>query len=235
MISTEGVRMSKILGPILTFLLAIPLALVPLIAIVGLPSAEQLSNGSFGKTKLGQIVTHLLATPEEDGSGNQDKDTLPDAPAWGDQSAQVTSGSPAAIDMARLPASDWATNTSGSSMSGRSPGGGVTNLGWQEGQSASVPAMPVGSWKEFPMTASQAPQITWQQAVGQLNAMGIRDYHLKPGHRPGEFYFFCFFTPRDRPEVTIRYEAEADDPLKAVENVLQQIQGQAHQARRPAI
>jgi hypothetical protein len=31
------------------------------------------------------------------------------------------------------------------------------------------------------------------------------------------------------------YEAEADDPLKAVENVLQQIQGHAHQARRPSI
>ncbi len=223
--------MSKIFGPIFTFLLAIPLALVPVVAIVGLPSAEQLANGSFGKTKLGQMITHVMSTPEEsDEEATQNE--LEEAPAWGGASdGQGTPVNPVTAN----DTAGWGGSPSVPSMTATPSSSPVMNANWQNGGVVNPTAMPAGSWQQYPMPNSQGPQITWQQAVGQLNSMGIRDYHLKPGHRPGEFYFFCFFTPRDRPQVTIRYEAEADDPLKAVENVLQQIQSANYQAQRPAI
>lgn len=232
--------MSKIFGPIFTFLLAIPLALVPLIAIVGMPSADQLANGSFGKTKLGQFVTHLLSSPESTETKEaEERDELPEAPAWGDKNtAQVASSTGMANDS--MSTTGWG-HTPGSSIPPVTQTSGVANMSWQQGQPVVATATaPGSSWNNYPISQqqvpqqSQGPQITWQQAVGQLNSMGIREYHLKPGRRPGEFYFFCFFTPPNRPQVTIRYEAEADDPLKAVENVLQQIQVANHQTRRPA-
>lgn len=66
--------------------------------------------------------------------------------------------------------------------------------------------------------------LTWRKAVQRLNELGIRDYQLLPGERPNEFYFSCCFTPSDNPRITHRFEAEALEPLTAVEKVLQQIE-----------
>jgi hypothetical protein len=63
----------------------------------------------------------------------------------------------------------------------------------------------------------------WKQAVGRLNALGIRDYQLQPGEREGEFNFSCHFAARSNPRVIHRFEAEAADPLDAVNQVLRQL------------
>jgi hypothetical protein len=63
----------------------------------------------------------------------------------------------------------------------------------------------------------------WKQAVGRLNALGIRDYQLQPGEREGEFNFSCRFAARSNPRVIHRFEAEAADPLDAVNQVLRQL------------
>jgi hypothetical protein len=63
----------------------------------------------------------------------------------------------------------------------------------------------------------------WTQAVGRLNALGIRDYQLQPGEREGEFNFSCRFAARSNPRVIHRFEAEAADPLDAVNQVLRQL------------
>jgi len=62
-----------------------------------------------------------------------------------------------------------------------------------------------------------------KQAVGRLNALGIRDYQLQPGEREGEFNFSCRFAARSNPRVIHRFEAEAADPLDAVNQVLRQL------------
>ncbi len=66
-------------------------------------------------------------------------------------------------------------------------------------------------------------QLTWKSAVGRLNALGIRRFRLQPGALECEFHFVCFFTPSDNPRVTYRFEAEAIEPLRAVQKVLDQI------------
>lgn len=71
-------------------------------------------------------------------------------------------------------------------------------------------------------TANGAP-LTWRAAVQRLNQMEIRNFRLEPGRTPEQFVFICSYTPRDNPRVSYRFEAEADEPLKAVEKVLAQI------------
>lgn len=73
-------------------------------------------------------------------------------------------------------------------------------------------------------TAPQPEPLTWTKAVRRLNDLGIRNFRLEPGERPGEFLFACSYTPSQTPHVTRRFEAEADDPLKAVSKVLAQVE-----------
>jgi hypothetical protein len=65
--------------------------------------------------------------------------------------------------------------------------------------------------------------LTWNAAVERLNELEIRNFRLEPGPRLGLFVFICSYTPTDSPSVSYRFESEADQPLKAVQKVLEQI------------
>lgn len=75
-----------------------------------------------------------------------------------------------------------------------------------------------------PAASVPSKPLTWSEAVDRLKEFGIRQYQLQPGEREGEFHFSCFFTPEDDPRIRHRFEAEASDPLRAVGNVLAQIE-----------
>lgn len=68
------------------------------------------------------------------------------------------------------------------------------------------------------------PSLSWQDAIARLHELGIHHYQLEPGSIPSEFHFSCSLTPADNPRVTHRFEAQADDPLHAVSDVLAQIE-----------
>lgn len=77
-----------------------------------------------------------------------------------------------------------------------------------------------------PLTSSSEPLnegLTWREAVRRLNELGIHEFRLEPGSQLGEFYFACEFTPHRDARVTRRFEAEAKEPLLAVQAVLRQI------------
>jgi hypothetical protein len=69
----------------------------------------------------------------------------------------------------------------------------------------------------------QEDTFSWQDAVNRLNELEIRNFRLQPGNRENQYAFVCNYTPSDSPRVSYRFEAEADEPLKAVEKVLEQI------------
>ena len=73
--------------------------------------------------------------------------------------------------------------------------------------------------------AAGAKPLTWRSAVDRLRALGINHYRLAPGTAPNGFHFSCFFSPGGDPRITQRFEAEANEPLGAVEQVLAQIDG----------
>lgn len=64
---------------------------------------------------------------------------------------------------------------------------------------------------------------TWSAAIQKLNDLGIREYRLAPGVRPQGFLFSCTYPQPHNPRISRRFEAEASDPLKAVIQVLQQV------------
>jgi len=73
--------------------------------------------------------------------------------------------------------------------------------------------------------------LTWQGAVRRLNELEIRSFRLEPGRQSNQFVFICSYTPSDAPRVSYRFEAESDEPLKAVEKVLAQIDEWQQQRR----
>jgi len=66
--------------------------------------------------------------------------------------------------------------------------------------------------------------LTWQAAVRRLNSLEIRNFRLEPGAGPDQFVFICSYTPSHEPRVSYRFEAEAAEPLAAVEKVIAQIE-----------
>lgn len=75
-----------------------------------------------------------------------------------------------------------------------------------------------------PERPQAADELSWKTAIARLNQLGISHYQLEPGSDPSEFHFSCSLTLAENPRVTHRFEAQADDPLHAVSDVLAQIE-----------
>jgi hypothetical protein len=71
--------------------------------------------------------------------------------------------------------------------------------------------------------SAEAAVLTWASAVERLNQLEIRSFRLEPALEPGMFIFICSYTPERKPWLSQRFEAQADEPLKAVEKVLAQL------------
>ncbi len=69
--------------------------------------------------------------------------------------------------------------------------------------------------------------LSWEQSIQQLSRYGILDYRLQPGQNAQGFHFACF--QRVDGQTTIRFEAEADDPLQALQQALRQVEAWHHQ------
>ena len=113
-------------------------------------------------------------------------------------------------------------------------GGGQVRQAGNEAFAATAPQgfqrqreLPIDRTGSTPAAASgdvaTPDALTWKTAVRPLNALEIRNFRIEPGRQPSQFIFICSYTPSDSPRVSYRFEAEADEPLKAVEKVLAQI------------
>ncbi len=69
--------------------------------------------------------------------------------------------------------------------------------------------------------------LAWKTAVRELKRLGISEYRLEPGSDPETFLFCCMLPSADKPRVVRRFEAEADDPLAAVAEVIRQVREHA--------
>ena len=70
---------------------------------------------------------------------------------------------------------------------------------------------------------SEAEQSGWKDAARRLKKLGIRKYRLESQIDEQKFVFICTFASPDNPRVVRRFEADADNPLEAVQQVLEQI------------
>lgn len=78
-------------------------------------------------------------------------------------------------------------------------------------------------------SSQPADSLSWQKLSQRLSDYGIRNFRLESGEEPGEFTFICTYTPSNSPHVTRKFEAVADDPLKAVAKVLAQVEEASQQ------
>ena len=62
--------------------------------------------------------------------------------------------------------------------------------------------------------------LTWQEASNRLTDLRVSKYHLESGSTPGQFLFVCLFNHPTAPQVIHRFEAEGNDPLVAVNQVI---------------
>jgi hypothetical protein len=66
-------------------------------------------------------------------------------------------------------------------------------------------------------------QSGWREATRRLKELGIRRYRLESQIEEQTFVFICSFAAVENPRVVRRFEAEADDPLEAVQRVIEEI------------
>jgi len=81
--------------------------------------------------------------------------------------------------------------------------------------------------KDTRLVSAVNPQTTlsWQDVQQRLDALGVRHFQLVPNKNDGKFLFRCMYKdPAPRRMIVRLFEAEADEPLVAIEEVLQQIE-----------
>lgn len=107
---------------------------------------------------------------------------------------------------------------------------GVNQVGFAEDgnlqklrPASNVPRSKINDPRNSKRRDSSSTPLTWQAAVDRLNEFDIHSFRLEPGHQLGQFVFICSYTPPETPRVSYRFEAGADEPLQAVEKVLEQI------------
>jgi hypothetical protein len=257
-------------GPFTTLLMMVPLVVVPLLAVFGIPQFAPISASPSGDDKefdidfdlepTGSAAAKTAAPPSGDifapysSAGANAAVSSPSAApttategeglfsavgenqGWSDPfqqpQSQSQAPSPAAASAppsrANTPAAapwnppeaalrEWELDAARASEIGSSTSGDIRESTAVVRNNFNEPA-PARSDER-----SAAP-LTWRSAVDRLNRLGIGDFQLERGERD-LFLFSCSYSPPDRPRVSHRFEAEAAEPLAAVEDVLRQVEG----------
>jgi hypothetical protein len=246
-------------GSVVTFLMSVPLAAIPLMAIFGIPQFAPVSASPDHDDELPLGEAHAerdirdryrnrssdLLDDREDEARSE---LLNDAPVYDpfqdEQAAtrqSVELGSPrdrtaargdprrsineapataaplpALNDHRRRPTSGWEDETRNAHdhvNDTADPGTSETALA--EG---SVRLLETGDRKP-----DSSPAMTWRDASRELSDRGIENFRLERGRDAESFLFVCTLAPGGNRNVTMRFEAEAAEPLAAVVNVLEQV------------
>lgn len=184
-------------GSLATVLLLVPILAIPLLAIFGVP-------------QLTPAVPSAMEDLEETSLGEPaGQPSFAAAPVLESEAFSVQTR-----ELSQLPSVRGQSETA------------APRWGAEEGpdryrrsRTATVEAETVGQAKELP---GELP-LTWKSAVARLDELQIRSFRLEPGQQPGHFLFICSYTPQNSPRLSYRFEAEADEPLRAVGKVLTQI------------
>lgn len=240
-----GAKIGKFLA---TLLLSVPLAAIGLMAIFGIPQLVPASANSASRGGLQGIRDALQWPPATTSDLQPEVNRLGDAPPFDAATPDTT---PLTAHNARPSAEappPWNTpghaNTRSSSQSHAAPAAGSSALSQAPRHWSEIPPMtssppPSGRqelasasdspWEASSLSASSAPQsppassLGWREASLRLAELRIENYHLERGSQHGSFLFVCHFSPGDAPHITHRFEAEAEDPLVAVNQVLHQV------------
>ncbi len=241
---------NRVGSSIATFLFSIPVSAILLMAIFGIPRLSP-GHGESDKESRWQDPRQFFAgltgnhssaddffseyqasgsrsardpfaSQERNPASSSQQDGW-DAPAWHSEHDH-SHGHEGPSHHHAQPVDAVAWNGTGSSMAG--PAGNRSFSGAQgtSGLPAVTPSS-VSQDRNPTRVDQEKPGLTWAIARQRLAELGIRDFHLEPGRDVNSYVFICLFSPGADSQVTHRFEAEADTPLEAVADVLDQIQG----------
>jgi hypothetical protein len=191
-----------------TFLMSMPVSAMLLMGVFGIPRFAPGTGSESGWQNARQFFTSLT---------NSGTDTAPGTPQFPgsplDPAAAVAAEAPAwGTAPAAAPAApaDWPFAT-------------------RNAPSAGTALRDAPHTEPHPLLSRGAPAskatITWHDARRRLAELGIDQFHLEPGVTSDQYLFVCLLQPGGDDRVTQRFEAEAGEPLAAVEAVLGQIDG----------
>jgi hypothetical protein len=221
-------------GSFSTFLLSLPLAGVAFMAMFGVPqfapvmahnNDEELVRGDRRRGERG-------SRDEEDVFSDFDQASpFENAPQFGSaRSSEQASEGGMASGWATQPAADPGRHEYGRQQVVQAPQSTqqfqqqpLATPEWARGAEQAPAVESRNTLQGTQATSSTRELLDWHAASRKLNEIGIEKYHLEPGEEEGSFLFVCLFTPASSPNVTRRFEAEARDPLHAVNAVLAQI------------
>lgn len=209
-----------------TFLMFIPLAAVPLLAVFGIPEFSSVNASSVNENKGNSIIVS-----DRDSFDNKKQQERNDRSNFSRRDAfEKSQENPFEAD------NDISTPTTSHVK------------GWTIADDDSQPMTQTDREKEnsrpFPKDDEQGDEFvasgsgfqpvshaagnqqtaaTWQSAIKQLNNLGFHNYRLQPGHQSGTFHFSCVANSTGNVQLTHRFEAEGTAPLKAVFDVIRQI------------
>jgi hypothetical protein len=215
-----------------TVLMSVPLAAIPLMAIFGIPQfTEVVASPDNGREDLVVGPDADLGHPLNPASFRERSSDLPDnAPAFSSRdSSDVPLGNP--FDLPAGSADDVSTELPPGQAAFRSEGAAgamdgprpSTRHGAVPGTGHSIDGDARSDGAVTPVPPVSGMQMTWRDATRRLEELGIDNYHLERGESFESYLFVCTFQPADTTNVTMRFEAEADEPLAAVSDVLNQI------------
>lgn len=197
-----------------TFLMSLPVSAMLLMAVFGVPRFAPGTSGESNWQNAKQFFTSLTDSGAQASSrdpfgnpvGSGADSTTPfadaEAPRWGGANDAVARDQDHATPRQRF-------------------GGGFDDREQATKPEESHPLVrPAVSRAQ---AANGPATITWKEARRKLADLGVSQFHLEPGLSGDEFLFACLLTPGGDASVTQRFEAEAADPLVAVEQVLTQI------------
>jgi len=212
--------MGKAGSSIGTFLMSLPVSAFLLMAVFGVPSFSPGVGGQSGWQNARQFFTSLT-------SGNTNPETQQQHPFAANGPGQ--SGMDAPFGDSEAPAWGAGSNPGGASRDavdwpGAGPGGA---------SAFGTPGRDTSDRESFERHPLVRPQesggestgttMTWKAARLRLAELGVEKFHLEPGLDGEDYLFVCMLAPGGDPNVTRRFEAEAQEPLTAVQDVLNQI------------
>lgn len=216
-----------------TLLFSVPLAAIPLMAIFGIPQFAPLvaspeRSGSYDRHSDEHRSDVRLRGGRRQADEFEDELADSDAPEFDsdrrpslDRSlAERSNRSAGRGRPQRESAEEWPQSQLGDDRQTDPPAIAQNEDRLERRATPAIDELPVAS--DAPAQPAEIG-LTWKSAAERLQELGITSYHLEPGANPTSFLFICSFCPEQNSNVTMRFEAEAADPLVAVDDVLAQI------------
>jgi hypothetical protein len=210
-----------------TVLLLVPVAAIPLMAFFGVPEFDRLSASTE------ELIPDIVRQPslsfvEDDpatakSASNAHRDSASDLLAPVEAEAAEPSSPDDSLAWSRDPADD---NQAESGLFAPRAAVAPIQKPLPRPLKTSAVAPPVtvtGAAEAYVPPPATESGLSWREATRRLKEIGITEYRLDNHPSTDQFLFVCHFSPGGDARIVQRFEADGDEPLEAVEDVLAQV------------